>query len=76
MPDIAVVLLDENGQVLAGEELLFKDQAVVAVPIVGDERFAFEADFVEEFLACGVITTTNNPGDGSPSQRIIGAPDP
>jgi hypothetical protein len=54
MPDIAVVLLDENGQVLAGEKLLFGDQAVVAVPIVGDERFAFEADFVEEFLACRV----------------------
>ena len=36
----------------------------------------FEADFVEELLACGVITATKNPGDGSPSNRVIGSPKP
>jgi hypothetical protein len=27
-------------------------------------------------LACGVITATKNPGDGSPSHRVIGSPNP
>ncbi len=74
--DVAVVLLDWKGQVLAGEDLVFRDEAVVAVPIVGDERLAFDADFVEELLASGVITATKNPGNGSPSDRVIGSPNP
>jgi hypothetical protein len=59
MTNVAVVLLDGKGQILAG-----------------DEDLAFDADFVEEFLACGVITATKNPGDGSPSNRVIGPPNP
>src|ERR1700722_18027819 len=74
--DVAVVLFDGNGQVFAGEELVIRDEAVIALPIIGDERLAFEADFVEELLACGVITATKNPGDGSPSNRVIGSPKP
>ncbi len=74
--DVAVVLFDEDGQVLAGEELVLGDEAVVALPIIGDERLAFDADFVEELLACGVITATKNPGDGSPIDRVIGSPNP
>jgi hypothetical protein len=27
-------------------------------------------------LACGVITATKNPGDGSPSNGVIGSPKP
>ena len=65
--DVAVVLFDGDGQVFAGEELVIRDEAVIALPIIGDERLAFEADFVEELLACGVITATKNPGDGSPA---------
>ena len=38
-------------QVFADEELVIRDEAVMAVPIIGDERLAFEADFVEELLA-------------------------
>ena len=65
-----------DGQVFAGEELVIRDEAVIALPIIGDERLAFDADFVEEPLACGVITATKNPGDGSPSNRVIGSPKP
>src|SRR5271156_4269993 len=74
--DVAVVLFDGDGQVFAGEELVIRDEAVIALPIIGDERLAFEADFVEELLACGIITATKNPGDGSPSNRGIGSPKP
>ena len=74
--DVAVVLFDGDGQVFAGEELVIRDEAVIALPIIGDERLAFDSDFVEEPLACGVITATKNPGDGSPSNRVIGSPKP
>ena len=76
MADIAVVLFDGTGQVFAGEELVFRDQAVVARPVVADEGLAFNAGFIEELLTCGVITATKNPGNGSPSERVIGAPNP
>lgn len=76
MADVAVVLFDGKRQILAGEESAFRDEPVVTLPIICDERLAFDADFVEELLACGVITATNNPGDGSPSNRVIGAPNP
>ena len=74
--DVAVVLFDGDSQVFAGEKLVVRDEAVIALPIIGDERLAFDADFVEEPLACGVITATKNPGDGSPSNRVIGSPKP
>ncbi len=76
MPNVAVVLFNGDGQVFAGEELVLRDEAVIALPIIGDERLAFDSDFVEELLACGVITATKNPGDGSPSNRVIGSPNP
>jgi hypothetical protein len=76
MTNIAVVLFDGDGQVFAGEEALLCYEAVIALPIVGDERLAFGADFVEELLACGVIRATKNPGDGSPIDRVIGSPKP
>ncbi len=76
MTNVAVVLFDRDRQIFACEELVLRDEAVIAVPIIGDERFAFDADFVEELLACGVITATKNPGDGSPSNRVIGPPNP
>jgi hypothetical protein len=76
MADVAVVLFDGDGQVFAGEELVLREEAVIALPIIGDEGLALDADFVEESLACGVITATKNPGDGSPSNRVIGSPKP
>ena len=42
--DVAVVLFDRDGQVFAGEKLDFRDEAVIALPIIGDERLAFDAD--------------------------------
>src|ERR1700757_4921600 len=50
MADVAVVLLDGEGQVFAGEELVFGDQAMEAFPVVGQEGFAFDADFIKELL--------------------------
>ena len=50
MADVAVVLLDGEGQVFAGEELVFGDETVKAFPVVGEEGLAFEADFIEELL--------------------------
>ena len=76
MTDVAVVLFDGDGQVFASEDLVLGDEAVIALPIIGDEGLPFDADFVDELLACGVITATNNPGDGSPSNRVIGSPTP
>lgn len=74
--NVAVVLFDGDSQVFAGEELVLGDETVVALPIICDECFAVDADFVEELLASGVITATKNPGDGSPSNRVIGSPNP
>ena len=50
MADVAVVLLDGEGQVLAGEELIFGDEAMETLPIVGQECMAFDADFIEKLL--------------------------
>jgi hypothetical protein len=74
--DVAVVLLDPEGQVLAGEELGFGNAAVVAVPVVGQEGPAFDPDLLEELLAGRIVTLTQNPGQGSPVERIEGSPDP
>jgi hypothetical protein len=48
--DVAVVLLDGEGQVLAGKELVFGDEAVIAFPVVGDELASGHADFIEKPL--------------------------
>ena len=76
MTNVAVVLFDGDRQVFAGEELPLRNEAVITLPIIGDEGLAFDANFIEEMFACGVFTATKNPGDGSPSNRVIGSPKP
>jgi hypothetical protein len=76
MADIAVILLDRNGQVLAREELVFRDQPVKPFPIVGDEGFTLEADFLNQPRTGFVITATKHPGDGAASDRVVRAPTP
>src|SRR4051812_46223443 len=76
MADVAVVLLDREGQVLAGEELLRRNQAVEAFPIVGQEDTARDTDPIEKSPAGRIITPTQLPGQGSPCHRIIGPPEP
>jgi len=49
MADVAVVLLDGEGQVFAREELVF-GETVKAAPVVGAEGLALEVDFIEELL--------------------------
>src|SRR4029079_15074546 len=74
--DVAVVLLDREGQILAGEELLRRNQPVKAFPVVGQEDTALDADLVEKSAAGRIITPTQLPGQGSPRHRIKGPPEP
>ena len=48
--NIAVVLLDGERQVFAGEELILRNEAVKPFPIVGQEGFALDPNFIEELL--------------------------
>ncbi len=50
MADVAVVLLDGKGQILAGEELVFEDETMKAFPVVGQEGVPLDADFIAKFL--------------------------
>src|SRR5881398_923861 len=72
--DVAVVLLDREGQILAGEELLRRNQPVKAFPVVGQEDTALDADLVEKSAAGRIITPTQLPGQGSPCHRVVGPP--
>src|SRR3954470_10330446 len=74
--DVAVVLLDREGQILAGEELLRRKQPVKAFPVVGQEDTALDADLVEKSAAGRIITPTPLPGQGSPCRRVKGPPEP
>src|SRR3954467_5217351 len=74
--DVAVVLLDREGQILAGEELLRRNQPVEAFPVVGQEDTALDADLVEKSAAGRIITPTQLPGQGSPCHRVVGPPEP
>src|SRR5881397_429084 len=74
--DVAVVLLDREGQVLAGEELPRRNQPVKAFPVVGQEDTALDADLVEKSAAGRIITPTQLPGQGSPCHRVVGPPEP
>ena len=44
--DVAVVLLDREGQILAREELLGRDQPPETFPIISHEDVAVDADLV------------------------------
>src|SRR3954453_15622292 len=76
MADVAVVLLDREGQVLAREQLLGPDQPLETFPIISHEDVAVDADLVEKSPTGRVITPTHLPGQGSPCHRIEGPPDP
>src|SRR3954453_22793126 len=76
MADVAVVLLDRERQVLAGEVLLLRDEPAEALPVVGDEGVPVDADLVEKSPAGRVITPTQLPGQGSPCHGVVGPPEP
>src|SRR3954452_13461020 len=76
MADVAVVLLDREGQVLAGEQLPLRDEPVEALPVAGDEDVPVDADLVEKSPAGRIITPTQLPGQGSPCHRVVGPPEP
>src|SRR5690348_5044929 len=73
--DVAVVLLDREGQVLARDELLGRDQPLETFPVIGHEDVAVDADLVEKSPTGRVITPAQLPGQGSPCHRIKGSPD-
>ena len=74
--DIAVILLDGKGQILAGEELVFGDETMKAFPVVGQEGVTLDPDFIEKFLTGCIITPTQKPGQSSPLDRIKRSPKP
>ena len=74
--NVAVVLLDGEGQVFAGEELILRNEAMKAFPIVGQEGFALDPNFIEELLTGGIITATKHPGDGAPMHSVRRSPNP
>src|SRR3954468_20846841 len=76
MSNVAVVTLDRDGEVLAGEQLLRGNQPMIAVPVVGDEDDPLRPRLGEELAAGCIITAAQNPGHSSPADRIIGAPKP
>src|ERR671921_677798 len=76
MADLAVVLLDREGQALAGEQLPLRDQPVEALPIVGQEDVTLDADPGEKSSTGRIITPTQLPGQGSPCHRVVGPPEP
>jgi hypothetical protein len=76
MSNVTVVALDRNREVLAGEQLLRGDQPMISIPVVGEEEHPRRSRLVEEPAAGCIITATQNPGHGSPADRIIGAPEP
>jgi len=55
-------LLDAEGRVLAGEEVRRRNAAVATVALIRREDSAFDADFLDEFLAGRIVTPTRNPG--------------
>src|SRR3954454_2247244 len=74
--DVAVVLLDREGQVLAGEQSFLRDDPLETLPVVRHEDVALDTDLVEESPAGRVITPTQFPGQGSPCHRVKGPPEP
>ncbi len=55
MADVAVVLLDGEGQVFAGEGLILGNEAMKAPLVIRDERAAFHPGFVEVLLTGWII---------------------
>ncbi len=49
---------------------------MVTLPVVGDQYFVFLTYFFEQFLAGYITLVTQNPGPGSPLNRVIGSPNP
>src|SRR3954470_6293208 len=74
--DVAVFLLDREGQVPAREELLGRDQPLETFPIIRHEGAAVDAGLAEKYPTGLVITPAQVPGRGSPCHRIKGPPDP
>src|SRR3954462_8059558 len=74
--DVAVVLLDREGQILASEELLRRNQPVKAFPVVGQEDTALDADLGEKSTTGPLITPPQLQGQSSPCHRVVGPPEP
>jgi hypothetical protein len=58
MANVAVVLLNGKGQILAGQELVLGNETLKPLPIIGEEDVTWDADFVEMLLTGGIITPT------------------
>ena len=66
MPRVRIVLLYVEGEVLAREQLILWDAAVVALPVVGQELPASDPNLPQQPFQRGIRTWTNFPGEVSP----------
>ena len=76
MADVAVVLFDGKGQVLAGKVPVLQNDPVVSLPVAGEEGPALDPDLVEEPPEGFVVTATQYPGNGAAGDGVIRAPNP
>ena len=76
MADVAVVPLDGEGRILAGEELVPGNDPVVPFPVVGDEGFALDPYLVEEPSEGPVVTASQYPCDGTAGDGVVRTPNP
>src|SRR3954462_2864170 len=74
--DVAFVLLDREGQILASEELLRLNQPVKAFPVGGQGDTGLHSYLVEKSASRRIISPTRLPGQGSPCHRVVGPPEP
>ena len=76
MPRVRIVLLYVEGEILAREQLILWDAAVVALPVVGQELPARDPDLPQQPFQRGIRTWTDFPGEVSPRKWIMGLPNP
>src|SRR4051794_5696444 len=74
--DVAIVLLDRGGQVLAGEQSFLRNDPLEPLPVVCHEDVVLDADPLDKTSTGRVITPTQLPGQGSPCHRVKGSPEP
>src|SRR3954447_4749876 len=69
--DVAVVLLDREGQILASKKLLRRNQPVEAFPFVGQEDTTRDADLVEKSTA--EVASSRPPSSQARVRRATGS---
>ena len=74
MADIAIVLFDGEGQILARVELIFRYKPVIAFPVAGNESLSFYSGLFGKLLAGCIIAFSKLPRDSCFSNWIESSP--